>query len=231
MNGTLFFTADNGINGKELWKSDGTEAGTVRVKDFRPGIGNLYLYGLTNVNGTLFFIANRPTNPLAFERVLWKSDGTEAGTVRVKDFSDQQDFSGRISNLTAVNGTLFFSAHDEFLRRELWKSDGTEAGTVRVKDIGLTGYYHLVDVNGTLFFNASHTGNHFRNTRGDGWLWKSDGTEAGTVTVKDIRGAYLIGEFNGNLFFSAMNGDLWKSDGTEAGTVRVKDGIGDGVLT
>ncbi|MDB4671289.1 hypothetical protein OAF34_04060, partial [Pirellulaceae bacterium] len=213
---------------KELWKSDGTEAGTVRVKDFRPGIGNLYLYGLTNVNGTLFFIANRPTNPLAFERVLWKSDGTEAGTVRVKDFSDQQDFSGRISNLTAVNGTLFFSAHDEFLRRELWKSDGTEAGTVRVKDIGLTGYYHLVDVNGTLFFNASHTGNHFRNTRGDGWLWKSDGTEAGTVTVKDIRGAYLIGEFNGNLFFTAMNGDLWKSDGTEAGTVRVKDGIGDG---
>jgi ELWxxDGT repeat protein len=34
---TLFFTADNGVNGLELWKSNGTAAGTVLVKDIRPG--------------------------------------------------------------------------------------------------------------------------------------------------------------------------------------------------
>ena len=35
--GTLFFTANDGINGTELWKSDGTAAGTVLVKDINPG--------------------------------------------------------------------------------------------------------------------------------------------------------------------------------------------------
>ena len=38
VNGTLFFAADDGTNGCELWKSDGTAAGTVLVKDIRPGI-------------------------------------------------------------------------------------------------------------------------------------------------------------------------------------------------
>ena len=67
VNGTLFFTADDGIN-YGLWKSDGTEAGTVLVtKDH-----NSFLY-LINVHGTLFFVANDGIH--GYE--LWKSDGTE----------------------------------------------------------------------------------------------------------------------------------------------------------
>src|SRR5207253_889700 len=55
VNGTLFFVASDPTNGRELWKSDGTAAGTVLVKDIHPGSGDSSPYGLTDVNGTLFF--------------------------------------------------------------------------------------------------------------------------------------------------------------------------------
>src|SRR5438034_8180286 len=127
VNGTLFFVASDPTNGRELWKSDGTAAGTVLVKDIHPGSGDSSPYGLTDVNGTLFFAAFDPSNGTE----LWKSDGTAAGTALVKDIDPGSGSSGPYE-LTNVNGTLFFAANGS----ELWKSDGTEEGTVLVKDIG-----------------------------------------------------------------------------------------------
>jgi ELWxxDGT repeat protein len=77
--GTLFFSADDGASGRELWKSDGTEAGTVRVKNINPGSGSSNPHDLTAVNSTLFFAADGDSSG----HELWKSDGTEAGTMRV----------------------------------------------------------------------------------------------------------------------------------------------------
>ncbi len=224
INGMVFFTALDSIIGDELWKSDGTTAGTVLVKDIDPS-GSSFPGGFTNINGTPFFTADDGTNG----DELWKSDGTAAGTVLVKDI-DPSSTSNPL-DLTNVNGTLFFGAGDGTNGRELWKSDGTAAGTVLVKNINPSGNSLLskfTNVNGTLFFSADDGTN-------DSELWKSDGTAIGTVMVKDINpgsanslnGNSELINVNGTLFFSAGDGtngrELWKSDGTTAGTVLVKD--------
>jgi ELWxxDGT repeat protein len=212
VNGTLFFSSYNPTSGQELWKSDGTAAGTMMVKDINPGVASSEAFGVpTNVNGTLFFSATDGTH--GYE--LWKSDGTAAGTVMVADIID----GGASSNpwsLTNVNGTLFFSARDSTVGRELWKSDGTAAGTTVVKDInpgsGGSGSYDITNVNGTLFFQAN---DGMRGVE----LWQSDGTAAGTVMTADINpgsassSPFNLTNANGILLFTADDGihgaELW----------------------
>ncbi|MCA9185917.1 MAG: cadherin-like domain-containing protein, partial [Planctomycetales bacterium] len=223
MEGILYFSADDGIHGSELWLSDGTEDGTVLVRDIRAGANSSQPSEITYFGGALYFAAH--DDP--FGRELWKSDGTEGGTTLLKDIRPGGD-SSHPTLFTQVGELLYFVANDGDSGYELWKSDGTPEGTVFVKDIN-TGTLssnprYLTDVNGTLYFAAN-------DGVGGVELWKSDGSEAGTVRVKDIRvgtnGSIprLLTNMNGLLYFTAHDGvswEIWKSDGTEAGTSRVK---------
>ncbi len=129
-----------------------------------------------DVNGIAFFSGGTPLTGIE----LWKSDGTEAGTVRVKDINGP--VSSNPENLTNVGGTLYFTAFDLFGGgRELWKSDGTEAVTVRVKDVQVAHISYLTNVAGTLYFRANDGSSGYE-------LWKSDGTDTGTVLVEDLTG-------------------------------------------
>src|SRR5436305_12973316 len=106
INNTIYFAADDGAHGSELWKSDGSTAGTSLVKDINPGLGASNPTGLTNINGILYFAANNGAGGME----LWKSDGTAAGTVLVKDINAGAANSNPL-NLINVNGTLFFQAN------------------------------------------------------------------------------------------------------------------------
>lgn len=232
VNGTLFFAANDGTSGVELWKSDGTESGTVRVKDIFPGTQSSYPTELINVAGTLYFAAGDGNTG----RELWKSNGTESGTQRVADiFTGPESSDPRY--LTEVFGTIYFSATDGGTGRELWKSNGTTLGTVRQKDIrpGSQSSYpsELTHVSGVLYF-AANDGSSGRE------LWKTNGTEAGTVLVKNIHGfpGIITGSdpreltnVNGTLYFAADSffdgSQLWKSNGTSETTVQVAN-IGPG---
>ena len=232
VNGTLFFAARDGVNGVELWKSNGTAAGTELVKDIVAGSGSSNPTHLINVNGTLFFTAETAPNG----RELWKSNGTAAGTVLVKDINPGTGYgiSFLLNDLFVnVNGTLFFTADNGVNGRELWKSNGTATGTVMVKDIWAGSLDSRIDeltaVNGTLLFVANDgvTGPN---------LWKSDATGTQRVggfapnswiDVSDLEAV------NSTLFFTANSGvgnsnKLWKTDGTTAGTVLVKSFTSDG---
>jgi ELWxxDGT repeat protein len=208
----VFFAADNGTRGFELWKSNGTAIGTNLVKDINPGANGSQPSDLTDVNGTLYFAASDSTGT-----GLWKSNGTAAGTVKLKNIDPDE--------LTSVNGTLFFSAE------ELWKSNGTAPGTVLVKNIHqqYASYpRQLTRVGARLFFTADD-GTHGRE------LWVSNGTALGTVLVKDINpgngssdpAPQALTAVGNILFFLADDGvhglELWKSNGTAAGTSLVKE--------
>lgn len=242
VNNLLYFAADDGSSGKELWRSDGSDSGTLLVADLLPGPEGSEPRYLTNVNGTLFFTANDGK----YGRGLWKSDGTERGTVLLKSVwpAPQYGKSGSPpSHLTSLGDTLFFVADDGESGKELWRSDGTPRGTVLVKDIS-PGIYTVCPMSiicfdypnsstpdsfsvldNTLFFSAT-------NKAKGRELWKTDGTEDGTVMVKDVRQgadgsnpAYLT-NVDEMLFFRSAGThgrELWKSDGTNEGTVRVKE--------
>jgi ELWxxDGT repeat protein len=214
LNGMLLFSADDGMHGDEPWISDGTAAGTLGMDINTISVGS-YPTALTDVNGSLFFIASQ-----SHGSELWKSAGVEAGASRIDPGNEFFAYE-----LTSMNDRLFLIAADKTHNRSLWQSDGTPGGTRLVKDIGqdISG---LTNANGKLFF-LGDDGIHGQE------LWRSDGTPAGTVMVKDINtadvGAYIteLTQVNGTLFFAAADPthghELWKSDGTPGGTTLVKD--------
>jgi ELWxxDGT repeat protein len=142
---SLYFTANDGSHGTELWKTDGTT--TTLVADLAPGAASSNPTGLTAAGSTLYFIANDGTHGLQ----LWKTDGTN--TVLVPGLTA----TTAPANLTAVGTTLYFTATDATHGVELWKTDGTT--TVMVADIAAgsasSSPANLTSSGGTLYLTAN----------------------------------------------------------------------------
>jgi ELWxxDGT repeat protein len=220
-NGKVYFAAEDGVHGVELWSTDGTTAGTAMVKDINEGPDGSACQKFYATEEYLFFVAYDEETG----NELWRTDGTEAGTIRLKDIYPGPESSiytdyGWPDECYAWNGVLYFSANDGLTDKELWRSDGTEAGTWMVKDINAGGsgsfpYYYFALHEDRLYFTANYQ------------LWATDGTEAGTELVAGFVKPYAKASCNGYLLFIGNDGfsnrELWRSDGTEAGTVKVKE--------
>ena len=223
----------DGTDGNQLWKSDGTAAGTAMVTAFPLGSFSdtvLNLSSLVGDDGALFFEGGSPVAGPGY--TVYRSDGTPAGTSAI--FTPDSSTVG-MSGLTVSGSSLYFltsQSGDNGSATDLWKSDGTSGGTTLVASIPNAYAYGnsvgpLTDVNGKVFFavdqnSPSGSGDQFQ-------LWASDGTASGTSEVTSLSGALQGAAALGNeLVFtqSDANGtgeSLWVSDGTDKGTVQLQD--------
>lgn len=172
----LFSASDGLTHSTELWKSDGTEQGTVMVKDIGKGRPGSTPQKFIIFRDHVYFTANDGE----FGEELWTSNGTEKGTYIVKDIFPGSG-SSRPDYLTEVNGILFFVALNPEGDRTIWRSDGKNENISillpRDSNIPLERVRDLTDVNGELYFVA--WSDEYR-------LWKSDGTQEGTIDITDI---------------------------------------------
>ncbi|HEY7874836.1 MAG TPA: ELWxxDGT repeat protein, partial [Actinomycetota bacterium] len=168
---------------------------------------------------------------------LWRSDGTSAGTFKLRELDLPQWGSHRVYEM---DEQAFFVGSDPEHSRELWKSDGTPEGTTMIEDVNPgTGpsqvsavrhsHYSTDPVLDDRFYFDADNGTHGSE------VWISDGTEDGTQLMADIRPGdkgshphnFQATESLGLVFFIADDGrhgyELWKTDGAAGGTRMLKD--------
>ncbi len=231
LNGEIIFYVRSGsINGNssfQIWKSNGTEAGTTLVKSLHNIIdiyysSNSYEYKTILVDNHSYFLVYKariePENYYFYDTELWKTDGTDNGTVFVKKVLTQNYYNSYDlpKNLTKFNNKLIFSDGTK-----LWISDGTEVGTLMLKTfqyLGYDTYNKFYGILGDKFYFAP-----FENNENE--LWVSDGTTTGTQLLKNINPTgssapnYFVTINNKLLFRANNNNEIWQTDGTEIGTV------------
>jgi ELWxxDGT repeat protein len=220
-----YFAASDPDHGMELWRTDGTAAGTRRITDVCAGrcAGQPFL--ITPVPGGVYFTADDGVSG----RELWWSDGTPGSGHRVRDLCPGP-CSTTIGWLQPLGDRLLFTVYDG-QKRVLWSTDGTRAGTHpavhlcdAVGDYDCVGFAPPRQVGGWVLFPVWDFVDNFPSGT---HLWRTDGTAQGTGPLHDavpsgeFRNNSVLVPLGGNLLFWTLDG-LWRTDGTVAGTVLVK---------
>lgn len=139
----VYFTRISEADGVDLWKTDGTVAGTAFVKNISPtvGGGGLVNFSPATIGGQdgAYFAASTA----AAGTELWVTNGTAVGTKIVKDINPGAGSGLQINpflqTILTINGSsvAFFGADNGVNGRELWSTDGTPAGTNMIQDLNV----------------------------------------------------------------------------------------------
>lgn len=219
----VFFRGNDGTgNGVEIWRTDGTAAGTILLKDINPGAGSSNPHTFTNINGEIIFFATDLVG-----QGMWKSNGTPDGTLKVTPLP-----SGLFVPMTFLNNDYYFAISQNNVGISIFKTNGTSGGTIEVKRVEGSGSFGLFNPLALLdkmafFLDDGITGRE---------LWVTDGSEQGTILVKDINPGLTSSVASNDItnaviqnkiYFAANDGvvgkELWVSDGTTEGTLLAFD--------
>lgn len=225
----IIFNGVTAANGRELWTSDGTDTGTVMLREFSPGPANA---GVGVEYATPDYTALR-VYPDDGTRQLWITDGTVSGTQPISGLDP--GLADNTFNLFAAGflGNDFYFWEGETLQSgelqtyQLWRY---RAGTRVLENRGSL-------VNRGLSPSGTLLGNRLVFTVDDRTVgrepWVSDGSMAGTRLLVNMAPERTNGSSDPESFlaydnialFGASDTDgqryLWRSDGTAAGTQRV----------
>jgi ELWxxDGT repeat protein len=204
-NNKLWFVADNGTHGAELWNTDGTTGGTTMLKDLNTGyyidptVKSAFATSnrkpLVVFNGNLYFEAFDGQQATGGLYTLYKSNGTPGGTLPVMAATVQSGYTPQYRNvegLTVFNNSLYFfattTAYNGGVQNGLWKmnADGSGATFIyQVKGYGDNGLSDDIppgamrEYNGKLYFVG-------KTNSSDSHFWSSDGTAAGTSMILQL---------------------------------------------
>lgn len=228
LNSVSLFPFRDSLHGRELWRSDGTRRGTHLVKDLVDGPVSGDPNTLVRLKHYVYFTTPPQDDAFELQRTappppqLWRSDGTEAGTQVVTNLDTLEVFDnelgawGRVTQMIASQDKLYFVAsvrdptEDEESvgkRWSLWQSDGTAIGTrkmVQLRDNAILPFEGLLGtVGGLLFFKTESPDDSVNGDRE--WrprqLWRTDGTDAGTILLTKALAYPTIWEFNEREYF------------------------------
>jgi ELWxxDGT repeat protein len=169
----IYFAADDGVHSWEVWRSDGTAAGTRRVTDFPDPTA--YGFAVEEVNGraVVTVFTNNTRRP-----ALWATDGDPRSTTKLRDCVGGCAGPAPLGSgvLGRAGGRMLFVSQDAAHGRELWSTDGTRAGTRMLIDLCPGSCSSFIYQDSPLLGGLS-----FGVLNGsDPQLWLSDGTAAGT---------------------------------------------------
>jgi ELWxxDGT repeat protein len=227
LNGVSYFAADDGVHGKELWKSNGTTTGTMMVRDLVPGSTGADVQSFDVVNGHVLFFATCAPGHIG----IFTTDGTTGGTVLLKDIG--HNYGPPFTAVTGAPGKQRLVFAIEFANTgdptpwKLWSSDGSAVGTIKLQELNWVGI--LPDV----ALVATHNRLPMAGDRAvffcEQGLLSTDGTAGGTISLTKTSPSLVgfgdadpgcITEVNGELAFLMMSTDanLFITDGTPQGT-------------
>ncbi len=220
----IYFTADDGLVGRELWRSNGSLNNATLVSDIRVGPNSSAPANFVVANNTLYFTADNGLNGRELYAV------NSGGQATLIDIAAPAGVGSDPQYLTNVNGNLYFTADDNTSNgRELYMASGASASLISLR-AGSAGSFPtgLANVNGDLFFGANDgtTGNELyviRSNTPTTPTFVAD-INAGPLGSSISNGAGVVGQY----FFYATDGtaianELYVSDGTSTGTRLVQD--------